>query len=389
MWSWDQGRLHYFQYDELRAVARFAVANDLRNTPSSVIRATTGLAFPPDEYTPWRNYARVYRLCLIASEIDGSAVPTAVARILALDGAVTCDEYLHFLVEATTSPSPALSTWNHQARIRHPLCFSLKYVLAKLAITGESSSSIDEIIGAYADSDFDGSESDSAFVAVLDKRDSYAGALRRGPIRQARESLKFICQLSYLHAYQNRIEVSLSQDDASEVFNALQPLGGTPLPDRDAEIQRLASHFKDGSVHDFFDYPSTTISELSQSGFEEGTRVQRSHMVIERNSQLRNLFYSRRPTTTCEACKIDTHAKYPWTDRVLDIHHVLPLSSGTRVDAREGTLLDDLIAICPTCHRSVHRYYHRYLQQARKVDFTDKAEALRVYEEAQRSIVRT
>ena len=134
MWNWEQGRLHYFQYDDLRTVSRFAVSNDLRNTPAQLIRSETGLDFPPVGYTPWRNYARVYKLCLLASEIDDRVVPTDVARILAMDGAVTCDEYVHFIVEATTDPSPALSNWSHVGRIRHPLCFALKYILAKIAV---------------------------------------------------------------------------------------------------------------------------------------------------------------------------------------------------------------------------------------------------------------
>lgn len=392
MWNWDQGRLHYFQYDELRTVSRFAVGSDLRNTPSHIIRSATGLDFPPDEYSPWRNYARVYKLCMLASEIDNIAVPTDVARILATDGAVTCDEYIHFLVEATTSPSPALSTWSYNTRIRHPLCFSLKYILAKIAVHQNAFSTVNEVIGAYINSGFDGGESVDEFVALLDRSEDHESAIdpyrRSDLVRQARESIKFICQLSYLHAHRNRIIATLSQSDAASVFEAIAPLGGAPLPNGNDEIQRLATHFKDGSIHDFFDYPSTTTSEVSHSGFAEGSRVQRSHIVIERNSQLRDLFYETRPTATCHACETDTHVKYPWTDRVLDIHHILPLSSGTRVDARAGTLLEDLIAICPTCHRSVHRYYDLYLRNEQKADFSDKSEARRIYDDARRSIVR-
>ena len=392
MWNWDQGRLNYFQYDELRTVSRFAVSNDLRNTPARIIRSSTGLDFPPSGYSPWRNYARVYKLCLLVSEIDDVAVPSDVARILATDGAVTCDEYIHFLVEATTSPSPALSTWTNNARLRYPLCFSLKYILAKIAVRDNPSSTFNEIIGAFAHSNFSGGESVADFVELLDKNEDYESIVtpfrRNARVRQARESIKFLCQLSYLHADRNRVMATLSQDDAANVFESIAPIGGTPLSNGNAEIQRLAAHFKDGSIHDFFDYPSTTISEVSHSGFIEGSRVKRSHIVIERNSRLRELFYSTRPTPTCHACAIDTHVKYPWTERVLDIHHILPLSSGTRVDAQTGTLLEDLIAICPTCHRSVHRYYDRYLRNEQKADFSDKAEALKIYTEARRSIVK-
>ena len=71
---------------------------------------------------------------------------------------------------------------------------------------------------------------------------------------------------------------------------------------------------------------------------------------------------------------------------VLDLHHALPLSSGTRVASQNGTLLDDLIAICPTCHRAVHRYYDKHLRKANRQDFTDRAEATKVYEDAKARI---
>lgn len=395
MWHWDQGRLHYFQYDELRTVARFAAHHDLRNSPPDFIRSQTGLTFLPvaENYTPWRNYARVYKLCMMVCEIDNRAVPTDVARILALDGVVTCDEYIHFLVEATTSPSPALAEWSNKSALRHPLCFALKYILAKIAVYQNPVSSINEIIGAYVGSGFGGGEDVSAFVELLDSGTDYEELVtpyqNTDPLRQSRESIKFLCQLSYLHTYGSRVVATLSAGDASSIFEAIAPLGGPPLADGNEEILRRASHFKDGSVHDFFDYPSTTASEVSLSGFAEGSRVQRSHMVIERNAGLRDLFYSTRPTAVCHACEIDTHAKYPWTERVLDLHHILPLSSGTRVHSQTGTLLDDLVPICPTCHRSVHSYYECYLHSSAKADFSDKEEAAAVYEKARNAIVRS
>ncbi len=394
MWNWEQGRMRYFQFDELRTVSRFAVNHDLKNTPAKTIRHDTGLDFPPDypDYTPWRNYARVFKLCFLASDIDNVAEPTDVARILAIDGAVTCDEYLHFLVEATTSPSPALSNWNSHGKIRHPLVFSLKYILSKIATLGISESTINEIIGAYITSSFTGDENEGEFVALLDDWEDYDGAAQayksRDKFRQGRESIKFLCQLSYLHTHRNVIVATLSQEDAAEVFKAIEPLDGPRLPDGNGEIQRVASNFRDGSVHDFFDYPTTTTSDELTSGFVEGSKVKRSHTVIERNSRLRTLFFRTRPTSVCDACGTDTHTKYPWTDRILDMHHVLPLSSGTRVDSRTGTLLNDLIAICPTCHRSVHRYYDRYLECGHKDDFSDKGEARRIYDKARMLIVR-
>ena len=390
VWSWDQGRMPYFQYDALRAISRFAIHSDLRTAQGAAIRLQTGLDFPPQNYEPWRNYARSFKLCLIAREENGRAVPTDVARILAQNASTTCDEYLHFLAEATTDPSPALSDWDNEARIRYPLCFALRYILAKICVSGNPVTQINEIIGAYVDSQFAGGESDADFVHLLNSNHPDYAALAQmensAAIRPARESIKFLCQISYLHCSRNEITVSLSRDDAMRIFAEIGPIEGPYEADGNQEIQRIAAFFRDGSVHDFFDYQATTISNELDSGFAEGNKVKRLHIVIERNSRLRRLFFAKNPTAVCDACLVDTKARYPWTERILDMHHALPLSSGTRVDSTTGTLLEDLVAICPTCHRSIHRFYDDYLRTAGKSDFDDKAEAMGVYQDAQTRI---
>ena len=385
MWNWDQGHMPYFQFDTLRAISRFAIQSDLRNEEPEIIRAETGLDFPPLHYEPWRNYARSFKLCLIAREQNEVAVPTDVARILAQDGLVTCDEYLHFLAEATMDPSPALSDWDNRANIRYPLCFALRYALAKMSVIGDPVSGINEIIGAYMHSQFAGGEDQGEFVQLLnDNGDFTQLTLERGPIaiRQARESLKFLCQISYLHCNSNEITVSLSTYDAIRIFQEITPIPGPFEADGNREINRLATFFRDGSVHDFFDYPATTVSNELDSGFLEGNKVKRSHIVIERNSRLRRLFFASNQSPQCDACLLDTRTRYAWTESVLDMHHALPLSSGTRVDSTAGTLLGDLVALCPTCHRAVHRFYDIYLRDQAKSDFDDKTEAMRVYQDA-------
>ena len=389
MWNWDQGRMAYFQYDTLRVMAKFATQNDLRNTDGATIRSRTGLDFLPPDYEPWRNYARSFKLCLLVHEQGGRAVPTDVARILSQDGAVTCDEYIHFLAEATTDPSPAMQAWEQQAGVRHPLCFALRYCLAKASVFNDHATPINEIIGAYISSQLSGGEDQADFVNLLNGRNTYqqaAVAQGQAAIRQARESIKFLCQISYLHCNRNDITVSLSAEDATQIFDEIRPVGGPREQNGEREIRRLASLFRDGSTHDFFDYPATTVSNEMDNGFAEGNKIKRAHTVIERNSRLRRLFLDSNPTSTCDACLVDTKVKYPWTERVLDIHHVLPLSSGTRVDSNTGTMLVDLVPVCPTCHRSIHRFYEHYLQAAGKSDFDDKEEAQAAYERAKNQI---
>ena len=392
MWKWDQGRMEYFQFDVLRTVAQFVVQYDLKNSDPAFIRSETDQAFAaPTTHSPWRNYSRIFKLCLLVSEENGVAIPTDVARILAKTGAVTCDEYLHFLIEATTDPSPALSGWRNSSGIynlRHPLCFALKYILAKVAGVNEFTTPINEIIGAFIKSGFSGTEDDVAFLGLMPYRDTYIDESTSFETRQARESIKFISQISYLHSFGGKIVASLNPEDANDIFCSLSPIAGPREANGDTEIQRLATFFRDGSEHDFFEYKNTILSDVQESGFKEGSKVKKTHIVIERNSKLRDLFFTRNPIVICDACRVDTKQKYPWSDRILDLHHVLPLSSGTRVDSTRGTMLEDLVPICPTCHRAIHRFYDGYLQAKSKQDFLNENEAQSVYKLAKSKITK-
>lgn len=393
MWNWDQGRMQYFQFDTLRRMADFIVKQDFKHCSREVICHHTGLEFLPVTYSPWRNYSRIYKLCLLVSEDEnGNAQPTKIAHILAQPGTITCDEYMHFLVKATSSPTPALSAWRDLPAIqnlRYPLCFSLKYILTKVIEFNEDMIPIDEIIGAYHQTNFSGHETDTEFCNIIQNWASYPDAIsnRNSAYRQARESLKFITQISYLHSAGGNITVSLAREDAIEIFRSLNPVLGPHGMDGDEEIQRLASLFRVGSnTFPELEYKNTILSDVQESGFSEGSKVKKTHIVIERNSKLRHLFFQQNPTAVCDACYLDTRAKYPWSDRVLDLHHVLPLASGTQVDSKRGTLLEDLIPICPTCHRAVHQFYNMYLKSKQVSDFIDKEEAHAVYTHAKNKI---
>ena len=384
MWHWDQGRLAYFQFDALRQIASFVKANDFKTANRVQLLAETGLTFQaPPTHSPWRNYSRILKLCLLVSEVNGFAQPTPVADILSQAGLVTCDEYLHFLVSAFTEPSPALEGWRPDAKFRYSLLFSLKYLLTKVAAGQGSITSLDEIIGAYQMSRFDGSEDDEQFISIMRTDSLYKISGRSVPSnlrRQALESLKVISQISYLHIRSGEIIVSLNREDALNIFKDLFEVLGPRANDREAEIRRLASLFRDGSTNIIFDYPNTIVEEVVESGFREGSKVKKTHVTIERNTRLRKEFFLVHPTATCDVCSLDTAKTYPWTERIVDLHHFLPLSSGTRVEAT-GTTFDDLVPVCPSCHRAIHRFYDVWLDGNSKKDFKDTREARAVYQE--------
>ena len=143
----------------------------------------------------------------------------------------------------------------------------------------------------------------------------------------------------------------------------------------------MASLFADGSTSTVFDYPRTIIDDVLESGFREGNRVKKTHVTIERNAGLRKHFFANRPSPICDFCSLQTAESYPWAERVLDIHHLLPLCSGTRVE-ESNTTFDDLVPVCPNCHRAIHRYYDGWLAAMDRKDFKNGDEGRAVYEEA-------
>lgn len=392
MWNWDQGRLDYFQFDNLKKIARFALAHDLRKTDRATLVAATGLPFLPDDnrYRPWRNYSRVFRLSMICAERGNGSEATPLAQLLASDGGITTDEYFHFIAEATTDPSPALTGWNHEAELRYPLLFSLKFMLARAAI-GVPTSEISEIVAAYNRSGFTGDEDQTDFIELINKgHDTSAADRRKAEYRQAAESIQVIAQISYLSLDRRRVTVSLSDEDALNLFEQLSPITGAPLPGGADEVFRLTALFQPAISALELDYATTAVSDVEDAGFSadttfaEGKKSRKTHIVIERNGKIREAFFKANPSAICDFCDTDTSASYPWVARILDVHHLLPLCSGART-SKQGTLLDDLVAICPTCHRGVHRYYDSWLKANGQKDFTDADQAKQVYEEAKQA----
>lgn len=216
-WRWDQGRIAFFQFDELRKIAKFAISHDLKSTTRRPLVEATGLPFHPidDEYPPWRNYSRVFRTAMLVGNIDDKAMPTRVAHLLAEDGQVTSDEYFHFLAEAFTDPHPSFQQWTPTTTPRFPLLFALKFLLAR-ANAGAPVVTYPEIIGAYVGSGFDGDENQNSFIGLANR--AWSRPQRRpgqdDPDRQARESIQVLSQITYLSATSSEVTVSLDQCDA-------------------------------------------------------------------------------------------------------------------------------------------------------------------------------
>ena len=101
---------------------------------------------------------------------------------------------------------------------------------------------------------------------------------------------------------------------------------------------------------------------------------------------LRKLYFEKHQELICNMCEMNTKEKYPWSNNLLEIHHVLPLSSALALTSK-GTSLQDVVPLCPTCHRGVHSYYRGWLNANEVNDFRDKTEAFAIYGEAKRLVV--
>ena len=104
-WRFDQGRLDYFRFDEIKKSARALAQLDGIDKPRGdapdilreVLSYNSHLPFSPSHYYVWRNYGRVFGAQLLAAEINGKIVATDLCKQLASTSDVDCDDYLaHF-----------------------------------------------------------------------------------------------------------------------------------------------------------------------------------------------------------------------------------------------------------------------------------------------------
>jgi hypothetical protein len=121
--------------------------------------------------------------------------------------------------------------------------------------------------------------------------------------------------------------------------------------------------------------------------FSEGKAKRVSHLRYERSPKLREMYFCKaEPPFLCDMCAHNISERYPWTDNLLELHHLLPLASPLRIDQRR-TSLSQLVAVCPNCHKATHSYYRNWLDDRSQEDFTSYDEARTVYELAKRSVL--
>ena len=89
---------------------------------------------------------------------------------------------------------------------------------------------------------------------------------------------------------------------------------------------------------------------------EEGRVLTRLHRYRERDRRLveaaKSAALKRHGRLICQACELDLGRVYgPTASGVIDVHHTKPVHT---LAEGEKTRLEDLVLLCPNCHRVVH-----------------------------------
>lgn len=113
-WRFDQGRLDYLQFDEIKRCALALSKIDGIPKPSAhddLVRSTlkkySRRPFAPMHYTVWRNYKRTFGCAFLAGEVGGRIYCTEICKALAQNTEIIdIDDYLLHWITSFYYPSP-------------------------------------------------------------------------------------------------------------------------------------------------------------------------------------------------------------------------------------------------------------------------------------------
>lgn len=382
-WRWDQGRLLYFDYNILREIS--IVLKDLngvslRSNPDPLrepLELRTGMPFAPNSYRVWRNYKRVFECSFLATALDNNLVTTDFCDELASNSGKfgDVDDFLFHYIPRFRFPFPAFQDYNSSDPIIYPYCAILKLLMARLLENTNTSLTLDDVFTHLVSNGVTGTE-DVDFFRKL-RPTSYTP--KGDETRQVREMLIFMSQINLLKWNKGQLILDASIEDYynyNGFADLINPDFQKPKDIRHDDFLSLTS-LSNGIKKVKLQTREVPNDEI----FVEGKRSRVSHLKIERSPVLRRMFLEQNPVPICDMCTCNTKERYPWTDNLIEIHHVLPLSSSLGITAK-GTSLSDVVGLCPSCHRSVHLYYNKWLKSKKEDDFKNRDQAIEVYNEA-------
>ena len=200
--------------------------------------------------------------------------------------------------------------------------------------------------------------------------------------RQVREMLVFMGQASYLKWFDRHIYIDSL--DYSAIMKATAPFVTERRRGNATEEFLILTSFDQGPTPSKFDI-TLKDRDVVEFSVSEGGKVFRSHGKIERSPLVRRKYFELYPEIVCNACSLHARKRYPWTNNILELHHILPLAATLNVNGTT-TVLDGMIPLCPSCHKSVHIFYKIKLNEWGVNDFGSKKMAKDVYEMAKGTI---
>ncbi len=385
LWRFDQGRLDYFQFDEIKRIALSLADVDGISKPNveddilrHVLANHSLRPFAPADYTVWRNYKRVFGCLLLATEMVGKIVCTDLCKILATKSdEIDIDDYMRHFATHFYYPSPVFDGYNNTDPQTFPVVAIIKFLLSEYLVKGKNSITVDEIGSHLIANNVTGLESLSFYSTLNPKKTN-------SDLRQPRELIRFISQFSFLKWNNPSLYLEITnKEEALQIEKLLAPQLTPRQPHAGAELLNLGSNFQGTALGDL------TISQINviDTEFTEGSKVRVTHLRTERSAKLKDFYFSNIPNPhICDMCSMDTKKRYPWTDRIIELHHLLPLCSPVRVDT-EKTSIKDVAGVCPSCHRATHKFYSKWLKTSGLNDFQNYEEARYVYNEAKQGVI--
>lgn len=388
-WRWDQGRLDYFQLDEVRRLAKALMDFDGQTLARGeeedglrvVLSTHSERPFLPNTYKVWRNYKRVFGCQLLATEVNGKLFCTDLCKKMASDE-IDDDQYIAHIVKGFYYPSPIFEDYKAEGPQIFPMCLVLKLLLSEYLYKNKPFVTIEEIVGTLRNSTLTGSEtlSEISNVKVVEVNVSAMG----DEVRQIREMMRFISQVSFLKWRNPKLLLDIeTKEEAYEIEKILAPSVKKRNFNPSIELLEIGSNVSNKEF-DFVKLQDTIFDEE----FTEGSKIRVTHVRRERSTKLKEFYFalSHINPHICNMCSMDTLQKYGWVTRLIELHHLLPLSSNVRVE-KDSTSLKDIVGLCPTCHRATHKFYSKWFKDKNQKDFTSKEEAHFVYEEAKQKVI--
>jgi hypothetical protein len=388
-WRWDQGRMLYLQYDVIRTMAKVLVSLEGVNLNKTdplrdPLQLATGLPFAPSNYKVWRNYARVFGCSLLATKKQQILLCTDLAHALASSGSnqLGPDEYFTHIIKRFCLPFPSFQGYNVSDAQVFPFCAILKFLVSRAIYSQRYDATVDDIHKYVIANQMNGTEDIKSYINLKPQNCSPRG----DETRQLREILRFMSQVSFLQWSNPNIYIDVSAiqgDGRKALLNLATPNILTPKSEIADQILALGSRFG-VSIPKL--KPAKELTPDLDTSFSEGKKVRTIHLRYERSPKLRDLFFSKASAPYyCDMCRLNVSKRYSWVPNLLELHHLLPLSSPIRVESAK-TALYDLVPVCPSCHRSVHIYYRQWLKNNKLDDFRSKNEAIECYEESKAAI---